>query len=1269
MKKRILAFLLAILMVPGLAQKPLAEENGDREGVIYTGTQQKVKDSETDVDADIRDEVEAEILSDWETVEISTPEDLLKLADNCRLDIWSRNKHVFLKNDIDLSGVSFDGIPTFGGTFDGGSHTIREMNISGEESYAGFFVHLQPDAIVEDLNISGRVTPGGNRVGIGGIVGDNYGVLSNCTFEGFVEGKDYIGGIAGYNELSGIISGCGVTGYVSGYHFTGGIAGENMGNITDCTNRSFVNTADKDTALSLKDFDPESYASTILSFRDNEKSEEAAMTNGIVDTGGVAGLNIGIIQHCVNEGETGYEHVGYNVGGIAGRQSGYIYDCVNRATILGRKDVGGIVGQAEPYVTVDLSRDIAYQLSENISQLHDAITVTLKDAGNESDTISDRLSVIQQFTGNALNDTRFLADNTVTFVNGVTGSATEAFSRIDYILEESGKKDGVLDQVSYSAGNAKNAADKLGKTVNDLNLYDYLSDSEKSDYDGYRDQIRTATEEYEGYLADASRAYENYYMWKYADTASYPGTGDLAYKKEDGSGYTYNKNDLNMPDTAAFTYAGGDPPTLPGDMDLFKEKGQWVHHDNTSGEDTDFPSGEDDRALSEQALSDASTAAEDNAETYANSKYDLAHAPNTYSGDMTEAAEGLAELMEKHLPEMSEEVRKDASSAVNSLRDAAGNLESAGSQTRDIVRTVADKPAITFPELSPEYRAHTADLSNNMQAMNDNFGYLNSEMNEASGRLLDDLQEVTDRFDTIMQLYTDAIDGVLEKDYTDSIEDESLSVAETCTDATVDSCRNEGPVEGNINVSGIAGTMGIEYNFDLESDVTGMKDAKLNSTFLTKCVLRNDRNKAPVKAEKSYAGGICGRQEMGTILRCGGYDDVSSASGDYVGGVAGSSLSYIVNSYAKCTLKGRDYVGGIVGDGMHIRDCLTMVKIDDYASWCGAIAGHVSEDGVVRDNRFVGDSLAGIDRVSYSKKAEPISYPELKDLTGEELPEEFGQMKVTFLLKDEDQDPELRELQTISVGYGEHPDQKDYPEVPEKEGFYVVWDAGDGDAVLTDEKITAHYVRNVTTLASGTLLENGQSRILVDGAFREGDSLEANMDLSDVNLADGILETWDIVIPDDGHPTHRLRYMTDDTNGQIVRRWEDSVEVYCDGGEGYRKVESAGKMGQYLLYDVPGGHLRLQIRVRNLNRKTYLILSLVILGILIAAGITLGILVIFYRKRKKIARVAQKIGEKTITAAQNLGSGNRTFYHGQEDEHGDPVEQEDEAEPSEQKEE
>ena len=96
-------------------------------------------------------------------------------------------------------------------------------------------------------------------------------------------------------------------------------------------------------------------AAAILEEQAAADDETYHLLDGCFDTGGIVGYSSGVVQSCVNRGTVGYPHVGYNTGGIAGRQDSYLSGCTNSGTVYGRKDVGGIVGQAEPYVLVDLA--------------------------------------------------------------------------------------------------------------------------------------------------------------------------------------------------------------------------------------------------------------------------------------------------------------------------------------------------------------------------------------------------------------------------------------------------------------------------------------------------------------------------------------------------------------------------------------------------------------------------------------------------------------------------------------------------------------------------------------------------------------------------------------------------------------------------------------------------------------------------------------------------------------------------------------------------
>lgn len=124
----------------------------------------------------------------------------------------------------------------------------------------------------------------------------------------------------------------------------------------------------------------------------------------------------------------------------------------------------------------------------------------------------------------------------------------------------------------------------------------------------------------------------------------------------------------------------------------------------------------------------------------------------------------------------------------------------------------------------------------------------------------------------------------------------------------------------------------------------------------------------PVRRGQQHAERLAQRRELtalnseisdaSTFSGCGGWGSVTSESGDYVGGVAGLSLSSIRVSYAKCALSGGKYAGGIAGSGSRVRDCISMVEITDCTQLAGAVAGEVT--GEYCGNRFVSDTLTAI---------------------------------------------------------------------------------------------------------------------------------------------------------------------------------------------------------------------------------------------------------------------------------------------------------------------
>ena len=327
-------------------------------------------------------------------IHIKTAEDLQSLARSCTLDSYSRGKKVVLDNDLVLESTDALPIPSFGGTFDGGGHTISGLDMEESVSPAGLFGVVQKGGSVKNLRIEGALTPSGDSQDLGGIAGENHGTIENCTFNGSASGKRNVGGIAGYNAATGVIRSCEASGAIFGQNMTGGLVGYNLGAIVSSKNRAYVNIESTDPAIDLDD----------LSFEfslDLSKLSQLDTLSVSTDTGGVAGYSSGAISECVNEAAIGYQHIGYNVGGIVGRSSGQVRSCTNSGAICGRKDVGGIAGQMEPYVRTEVSASQFSVMTSQLNELSRLVEKAVNDAQYSTGELCDRLSLISTYLSEA----------------------------------------------------------------------------------------------------------------------------------------------------------------------------------------------------------------------------------------------------------------------------------------------------------------------------------------------------------------------------------------------------------------------------------------------------------------------------------------------------------------------------------------------------------------------------------------------------------------------------------------------------------------------------------------------------------------------------------------------------------------------------------------------------------------------------------------------------------------------------------------------------
>lgn len=383
---------------------------------------------------------------------------LKKLSESCRLDSYSQNLYVTLGADITLS-EEFTPIPVFGGTFDGNGHAVSGLSITAEGSYCGLFRYVERGALVKDLTVKGTVSPSGSAEYVGGIAGSNAGSITRCTFDGAVNGSSFVGGIAGINEQSGLISGSLCSGAISANRMTGGIAGSSSGTILDCTGRCSINTTASEAKLSIRDIDWDSIIS---------QEEPSSMS----DAGGIAGFSDGIIQGCENFGTVGYPHIGYNVGGIVGRQSGYVNGCANHGEIFGRKDVGGIAGQMEPYRSIDFDKDTVQKLLDETEVLTSLTENLISDAKAGGGAVNDKVQGLTWQLEQLRKSADDISERTEEIYNGWSGALNELSARADEALDGAapaldGFREG-LSLLSSFSSSLEEVFDSISATNDDM---------------------------------------------------------------------------------------------------------------------------------------------------------------------------------------------------------------------------------------------------------------------------------------------------------------------------------------------------------------------------------------------------------------------------------------------------------------------------------------------------------------------------------------------------------------------------------------------------------------------------------------------------------------------------------------------------------------------------------------------------------------------------------------------------------------------------------
>ena len=253
---------------------------------------------------------------------VYTANGLLAWNDAAQIDL---TLNCTLTADIDLSGTNWTPIGIdynhrYAGTFDGGDHTITGLTVTGSDNYAGLFGYIGSGGKVKDVTLENVQITNDNSSGYaGGVAGDSWGTIENCSVSGSVSGTTFAGGVVG-SQWGGSITGCNSSATVKGVIFAGGIAGEtNSGaSLTGCYATDDVTVENDGTN--------NSHAGGVVGYNGGGTLTACYATgsvtgsgSGTIYVGGVTGSNnLGILTACYHAKGTVNGPDG-TTGGVAGR--------------------------------------------------------------------------------------------------------------------------------------------------------------------------------------------------------------------------------------------------------------------------------------------------------------------------------------------------------------------------------------------------------------------------------------------------------------------------------------------------------------------------------------------------------------------------------------------------------------------------------------------------------------------------------------------------------------------------------------------------------------------------------------------------------------------------------------------------------------------------------------------------------------------------------------------------------------------------------------
>jgi hypothetical protein len=245
-----------------------------------------------------------------------------------------------LVNDIDASPTALasynngqgwepvgDATTPFNGSINGNGFEINTLLIDREDSLdIGLFGVVSSNSTVSNLKITNCRIEG--RFYVGGIAGRSYGNLLGCSVTGTIDGNSLLGGVVG--ESRGTLKNCFSNVTIDANNSIGGIAGYVRGDIENCQ--------------SIVTITANSFLGGIVGEMHGNINycNAQVIINGNNDIGGCVGQIVGDIYDSYSTGVLGGNN---HVGGLAGDIRGDIKRCYSLVEVNGSYTIGGLVGE------------------------------------------------------------------------------------------------------------------------------------------------------------------------------------------------------------------------------------------------------------------------------------------------------------------------------------------------------------------------------------------------------------------------------------------------------------------------------------------------------------------------------------------------------------------------------------------------------------------------------------------------------------------------------------------------------------------------------------------------------------------------------------------------------------------------------------------------------------------------------------------------------------------------------------------------------------